>query len=51
MSLQEESPAQGNGDRKTVSRPYTRVVLWALSLSALLAGLATFALSACKGVR
>ena len=51
MPLQEETPAQGPGPDKNASRRLTRVALWAVTVSILLAGLATFALVACRGMR
>ena len=51
MPLQEETPAQGRDRDKNVSRRVTIVALWAVALTMLLAGLATFALVACRGMR
>ena len=51
MPLQEETPAQGTDRGKNVSWRITRVALWAVAVSVLLAGLATFALVACRGMR
>ena len=51
MALQEESPAQGTDRNKNVSRRLSRMALWAVTVSILLAGLATFALVACRGMR
>ena len=51
MALEEEVAAQTDDAGKNVSRRITRVALWAVTVSILLAGLATFALVACRGMR